>query len=61
MSASALELLRAAITASGLSTSIYARTVLIRDPRTLRRWLSGESPIPQSVMDFLQKLPTPSE
>lgn len=51
-----LDLLRAAITASGLSTSIYARKVLIRDPRTVRRWLSGESPIPQSVIDYLSNL-----
>jgi hypothetical protein len=53
--AQALARLRAAITASGLSASIYARTVLIRDPRTCRRWLAGDSPIPQSVIDFLAK------
>ena len=46
-------LLRAAIKASGLSASAYARDVLVRDPRTVRRWLKGDSPIPQSVVDFL--------
>ena len=49
-----LDLLRAAITASGLSTTQYAKVVLIRDGRTLRRWLSGESPIPRSVIDYLE-------
>jgi hypothetical protein len=53
--AQALARLRAAITASGLSVSLYARTVVIRDPRTVRRWLAGDSPIPQSVIDFLAK------
>ena len=53
--AQALARLRTAITASGLSVSLYARTVVIRDPRTVRRWLAGDSPIPQSVIDFLAK------
>lgn len=51
----ALTRLRQAITASGLSAVLYAKQVLIRDPRTCRRWLSGESPIPQSVIEFLAK------
>ena len=51
----AMALLRAAIDRAGLSASEYARAVLIRDPRTLRRWLSGESPIPQSVLDHLTR------
>lgn len=50
----AIAQLRAAIVASGLSVSAYARQVLIRDPRTVRRWLAGDSPIPQSVRDFLE-------
>ena len=49
----AIALLRAAITRTGLSASEYARSVLIRDPRTVRRWLSGESPIPQAVLDLI--------
>ncbi len=35
------ELLSAAITASGLSVRQFAREVLIRDPRTVWRWLKG--------------------
>ncbi|HAM42009.1 MAG TPA: hypothetical protein DDX89_02285 [Candidatus Omnitrophica bacterium] len=48
-----ISLLRAAINRTGLSASAYARAVLIRDPRTVRRWLSGESPIPQAVLDLI--------
>lgn len=47
--------LRAAIVASGLSASAYARQVLIRAPRTVRRWLAGDSPIPQAVREFLKR------
>ena len=49
----AISLLRAAIDRTGLSASVYARAVLVRDPRTGRRWLSGESPIPQAVLDLI--------
>lgn len=48
--------LRAAIAASGLSISEFARSVLVRDPRTLRRWLSGERPIPRHVLEKIAKL-----
>lgn len=44
---------------SGLSTTVFAREVLRRDPRTLRRWRRGESPIPAEVQDFLAR-PTPA-
>ena len=47
--------LRAAIHRSGLSNSAYARDILIRDPRSLRRWLSGKNPIPRAVLDRLSK------
>ena len=43
--------LRAAIGRSGLSTSEYARTVLVRDPRTVRRWLAGDRQVPQAVLE----------
>lgn len=49
----AIELLEARIDASGLSTSKFAERVLLRDGRTVRRWLSGESPIPNIVMEWL--------
>lgn len=48
-----IEQLRSAIRASGLSASAFARDVLIRDPRTLRRWLAGQSPIPKAVLAML--------
>lgn len=35
------ELLRAAITASRLSARKFATVVLLRDERTIRRWLAG--------------------
>jgi len=38
-----------------MTTSAYARDVMIRDPRTVRRWLAGDSPIPQSVADLLTR------
>lgn len=47
--------LREAVRASGLSRSRYAREVLVRDPRTLRRWLAGSSPIPASVIAHLSR------
>lgn len=44
--------LRAVIEASGLSQSAYARWVLVRDPRTIRRWLAGDAPIPDAVITW---------
>jgi hypothetical protein len=49
-----IALLRAAIDRSGLSVNEYARTVLVRDPRTCARWLAGEIPLPAAVLDFLR-------
>jgi hypothetical protein len=46
-------LLEQAIKASGLSDRRFAVEVLIRDERTVRRWLAGDSPIPAVVADFL--------
>lgn len=43
-----VERLRAKIKASGLSQAAYARTVLLREPRTVARWLKG-GPIPKVV------------
>lgn len=47
-------LLRQRIEESGLSDRQFALQVLRRDDRTIRRWLAGDSPIPQVVMDFLR-------
>lgn len=46
--------LRAAIERSGLSARAFARDVLLRDERTVRRWLAGDSPIPEPVLAFLK-------
>lgn len=43
------EKLRAVIEASGLSARRFADEVLLRDERTVRRWLAGDSPIPEPV------------
>lgn len=47
------ELLTQAIEASGMSARRFAVRVLIRDERTVRRWLAGDSPLPRPVRDFL--------
>lgn len=49
------ELLQRALDRSGLSARAFARDTLWRDERTLRRWLSGESPIPKVVADRLRE------
>lgn len=48
------QLLEAAIERSGLSARKYAELVLVRDERTIRRWLKGTSPIPKAVREMLQ-------
>jgi hypothetical protein len=50
------DLLRRAIEASGLSARRFAREVLIRDERTVRRWLAGDSPMPEPVIAKLRAL-----
>ena len=47
-------LLRRRIKESELSTSRFAVEVLIRDPRTVRRWVTGDGPISQRVLEWLQ-------
>ena len=47
-------LLREAVRTSGLSAQAYARKILIRNPRTVRRWLAGDSPIPEAVRAYLE-------
>ena len=55
-SAEALGWLREAIRRSGLTHSAFARRVVVRDPRTVRRWLSGRQMIPESVLRRLRAL-----
>lgn len=49
-----IALLRSRIEASGLSIRRFAREVLLREPRTVQRWLAGDSPIPRMVLDWLE-------
>jgi hypothetical protein len=51
----AVAMLRTAISQSGMSARRFAMEVLIRDERTVRRWLKAEQPIPKPVMVFLNK------
>ena len=46
-------LLARRIRQSGLSGARYAREVLLRHPRTLRRWRGLDAPIPREVRAFL--------
>lgn len=55
-----IALLRAAIAASGLSSAAYATDVLMRDPRTIRRWLEGKAPMPPAVVEYLKRTRTPA-
>lgn len=50
------ELLSRAIEASGLSVRRFARDVLLRDPRTVWRWLAGEHALPPIVRTRLEQL-----
>lgn len=50
-----VRLLQRRIEQSGLSARKFAEQVLLRDERTVRRWISGASPIPQIVLDFLDQ------
>jgi excisionase family DNA binding protein len=51
-----VKLLRRAIHRSGLSARQFARQVLVRDERTVRRWLAGEYPLPDMVTAKLREL-----
>lgn len=49
------DLLARVIAASGLSARQYATTRLLRDERTVRRWLAGDAPIPKPVAEYLAR------
>lgn len=53
----ARRLLAAAIEKSGLSARDFAEQVVMRDERTVRRWISGDSPIPAVVSEWLEDGP----
>ena len=48
-----IALLRADMARRGISLREYAETVLIRDVRTVRRWLAGERQIPRAVLELI--------
>lgn len=50
------ELLSKAIEASGLSVRRFADVVLVRNPRTVWRWLAGENPLPEAVRTKCEQL-----
>jgi len=51
--AESVALLRSRIDESGLSARQFAIRVMIREPRTIQRWLAGDSPIPRQVIRWL--------
>lgn len=53
------DLLARVIDASGLTRSQYAKRVLLREPRTIRRWMDGDSPIPRVVAEYLHRIAPP--
>lgn len=48
--------LSAIIAESGLSIAEFARVVVGRDERTVRRWLTGEITIPESASAWLARV-----
>ena len=50
------ELLRRAIEASGMSARRFATEVLVRDERTIRRWLDATRPMPAVVRKRLEQI-----
>jgi hypothetical protein len=49
-------LLKRRIRESGLSNRKFAERWMVRDERTVRRWLAGE-PIPPRAMEWLEQPP----
>jgi DNA-binding transcriptional regulator YiaG len=48
--------LRTLIASTGMSVQLFAVDVLARDSRTVRRWLSGETVIPDAAAQWLERL-----
>lgn len=48
------DLLRAVIARHDVSVNRFAAEVLVRDARTVRRWLSGEQSLPAAVRRWLE-------
>jgi hypothetical protein len=56
ISSDGVRLLAKCIDESGLTQHDFSIAVLMRDPRTVRRWLSGERPMPALVTKCLKGL-----
>jgi len=54
--AQGLDLLRELLTESDLSMAEFARVVVARDERTVRRWVTGAMPIPGAVTQWLDRV-----
>lgn len=48
------QLLRQRVRESGLTQARFAREVLIRSPRSVKRWAAGETALPEDVRTFLE-------
>ncbi len=53
-----MALLSETIKISGLSVRKFAAEVLTRNPRTVWRWLAGDSPMPEAVRVYCEKAVT---
>lgn len=49
------DLLADAIAKSGMSARQFATQLMGRDERTIRRWQSGDSPIPEAASAWLRR------
>lgn len=49
-----IQLLEQRIVESGLTVRQFALEVVLREPRTVGRWLDGTSPIPDVVVRWLE-------
>jgi hypothetical protein len=49
------DLLERALELSGCSLRAFAEDVLARDERTVRRWRSGDAPIPALALRWLRR------
>ena len=50
------ELISKAIEVSGLSVRRFAREILVREPRTVWRWLAGENALPTAVREKAEEI-----
>jgi hypothetical protein len=51
-----VELLKNAIASTGMSVRRFAHEELVRDDRTVRKWLEGETTLPAQVRDRCRRL-----